>query len=53
MSLKARAMKRRPLALLELGSAFPCSKETPLPDPNQCFAPGYGWYPCPYYNYGY
>jgi hypothetical protein len=22
-------------------------------DPNQCYAPGYGWYPCPYYNYGY
>ena len=21
--------------------------------PNQCFDPRYGWYPCPYYNYGY
>ena len=22
-------------------------------NPNNCYAPGYGWYPCPYYNYGY
>jgi len=22
-------------------------------NPNQCFNPRYGWYPWPYYNYGY
>jgi hypothetical protein len=22
-------------------------------NPYQCFAPGYGWYPCPYDEYGY